>query len=75
MPTVCQCSVELHSKVGRCTLAGKSSTTDVHVQFTFNSRFASRLFRCNVADTVLASLHLSRHCFSQVDRMYISWVN
>ena len=42
--------------------------------FTFNSRFASRLFRWNVDDTVLASLSLSRHCFSQVDRMDISWV-
>ena len=33
--TVCQCSVKLHSNVGRCSLAGQSSTTDVHVQFTF----------------------------------------
>ena len=33
--TACQCSVKLHSKVGRCSLAGQSSTTDVHVQFTF----------------------------------------
>ena len=35
LPPVCQCSVKLHSKVGRCSLAGKSPTTEVHVQFSF----------------------------------------
>ena len=33
--TVCQCSVKLHAKVRRCSLAGQSSTTDVYVKFTF----------------------------------------
>ena len=69
--TVCQCSVKLHSMVGRRSLAGMSSTTDVHVQFSF----ASRLFRWNVDDTVLTSLNLSRHCFSQGEMMVISRVN
>ena len=45
------------------------------LMFTLSSRFVSRLFRWNVADTVLASLNLSRHCFSQFDRMDISWLN
>ena len=31
---VCQCSVKLHSKVGRCSMAGKAPTTDVQVQFS-----------------------------------------
>ena len=30
-----QCSVKRHSKVGRCSLGGQSSTADVHVQSTF----------------------------------------
>ena len=33
--TVRQCSVKFHSKIGRCSMAGKSPTTDVHVQFSF----------------------------------------
>ena len=33
--TVCQCFVKFHSKVGRCSMAGNSPTTDVHVQFSF----------------------------------------
>ena len=31
--TVRQYSVQLHSNVGRCSLAGKSPGIDVHVQF------------------------------------------
>ena len=37
MVTVCQCSVKLHAKVLRCSLAGKSSTTDVHIKFTVDN--------------------------------------
>ena len=47
--TVFQCSVKLHAKVGRCSLAGQSSTTDVHVKFTFYLSVV-QLKRC-------------RHCF------------
>ena len=69
--TVRQGSVKFHSKIGRCSMAGMSPTTDIHVQFSF----CLSVVQVNVDDTVLASLNLSRHCFSQDDMMDISWVN
>ena len=35
MITVSQCSVKFYSTVGRCSLAGKSPTADVHIQLLF----------------------------------------
>ena len=38
----------------------------LRLMFTVSSRFSSQLFRGNVADTVLASLNLNRHCLAKL---------